>query len=137
MPIVFSQVDHPIPRFSRTQVKKWIIETITTHGKTTGNIQFYFCSDDYLLSINKKYLNHDYYTDVITFDYSQDHLIEGEIFISCERIKENAKSLSVHYVTETCRVIIHGILHMLGYQDHNQTEKEKMRYMEDKLLGEL
>lgn len=124
----------------KTLLKKWIAQTIQEKKRKEGQINFIFCSDAYLLSINKQYLHHDTYTDIITFDYSKESIgtpISGDIFISIERIKENAKKFSKTTEEELHRVIIHGILHLLGYADKTKAAKEEMTKQEDKCLKKL
>jgi len=116
--------------------KKWIKDTISKEGSQTGDISFIFCSDDYLLEINKQYLNHDYYTDIITFDYVEDDVISGDIFISIDRVKENAAAFQVSFLNELNRILIHGVLHLLGYKDKSDEEKKLMTSKEDYYLGE-
>ena len=107
---------------------------IERNNKQLGEISYIFCSDEQLLEINKEFLNHDYYTDIITFDYSEADVISGDLFISIERIKDNAKTLKTSYQEELHRVIIHGVLHLLGYKDKTEVESENMRKLEDECL---
>ena len=103
-----------------------------------SNINYIFCSDDYLLTINQEHLNHDYYTDIITFDLSEkENNIESDIFISIDRVKENAKNNHVKFHIELYRVLIHGVLHLLGFNDKNEEEKLIMREKEDACLSLL
>lgn len=99
--------------------------------KKLGEIQYIFCDDDYLLKVNQDYLQHDYYTDIITFDYVKGKVINGDIFISLPRILDNAKNLSTKYEDELKRVLIHGLLHLCGYKDKTDEEKLIMRNKED------
>jgi len=94
-------------------------------------ISVIFCSDDYLLSVNKEYLNHDYYTDIITFDYSVDTEISGDLFISIDRVKENSTEFNVPFLNELHRVLVHGVLHLCGYGDKSPVEETLMRSKED------
>ncbi len=112
----------------------WITDTAISENKETGEITVIFCDDQYLLEINKKYLNHDYYTDVITFDYSEGNLISGDIFISKDRVKENASFYNVSFENELKRVIIHGVLHLLGYKDKEESQQKIMRQKENEYL---
>ena len=114
-------------------IENWIKQTIESERptKSIGDINIVFTSDEYLLKINKEYLNHDFYTDIITFDYNSDSTISGDLLISIERIKENAKKFSATFKTELHRVIIHGILHLLGYQDKLEEHKEQMTNKEN------
>ena len=114
----------------------WIKNTIKKEQKETGEISFIFCSDDYLLSINREYLDHDYYTDIITFDYVDQDLISGDIFISIDRVRENASEYKVSFENELNRIIIHGVLHLLGYKDKQANEKKLMTSKEDYYLND-
>jgi rRNA maturation RNase YbeY len=125
---------------NKTILKKWISSTIEKKKRKAGELNFIFCSDEHLLGINKQYLNHDTYTDIITFDYSkedQKQPVSGDIFISIERVEENAKKFSKSFENELHRVIIHGTLHLLGYKDKTKAAKEEMRKEEDKCLRVL
>jgi rRNA maturation RNase YbeY len=114
----------------------WIRKSIQNEGKVAGEINIIFCSDEYLHRMNVDYLDHDTYTDIITFDMSEEeNLITGEIFISVERAKENARNLGVRMTGEVRRLIIHGILHLLGYGDKSGEEKEVMTRKEDYYLS--
>jgi len=119
------------------KIKKWIKTTISDEVKKTGDISFIFCSDDYLLSINRQYLEHDYYTDIITFDYVEGDVISGDIFISTDRIKENAVLFKVSFQEELNRIMIHGILHLIGYKDKEDIDKATMTSKEDFYLARL
>jgi rRNA maturation RNase YbeY len=104
------------------------------HEQKIGNISIIFCSDEYLLDMNKQHLGHDFFTDVITFDYCSDDLVSGDIFISIDRIKENAKTFKVKLEFEIVRVVGHGFLHLLGYKDKKAGDAKKMVKMEDLVL---
>ncbi len=122
---------------NKTHLKKWISTAIEQNERKIGEISFVFCSDRYLLSINQKYLKHDTYTDIITFDYSKSSTglpISGDIFISLERVKENAKKFSKKTDEELHRVMIHGILHLLGFKDKTAEQKKEMREAEENCL---
>lgn len=118
----------------RTILKQWIKTIVENNKKEVGEISYIFCSDEQLLEINKEFLNHDYYTDIITFDYSETDVVSGDLFISIERIKDNAKTLKTSYQEELHRVIIHGVLHLLGYKDKTEEESKNMRKLEDECL---
>ncbi len=119
----------------KQKLKNWIKEICVLNQKKVGEINYIFCSDEYLLNVNKEYLAHDFYTDIITFDQSDNFaLIEGEIYISIDRIKENAAHLGVAFDEELRRVIIHGILHLVGYGDKTKEQSEIMRAMENESL---
>ncbi len=122
-------------RFSgKRSVKDWIKKTILAEKARPGDINVIFCSDEYLLGVNKEYLGHDYYTDVITFDYVEGKTISGDIFISVDTVKFNAEEYGSTFATELRRVIIHGVLHLLGYDDHEDVDKKLMREKEDAYL---
>lgn len=115
--------------------KNWLKSVIVSEGKKTGEIQYIFCDDKHLLEINKTYLNHDTFTDIITFSTTANKdIISGEIYISIDRVNENSKSQIVPFGDELSRVMVHGILHLLGYNDHTDTEKKLMRSKEDYYL---
>lgn len=113
---------------------KWIKTIITSQGKKVGVISYLFCDDDYVLEANQSFLNHDTYTDIITFDYVEGDVISGDIMISVDRVKENAAIFDVPFDRELHRVIIHGILHLLGQGDKTTFEAAQMRKREDDAL---
>lgn len=122
----------------KTIIKKWIEATIVEEGYRLEELNFILCSDEYLLRINQDFLQHDDYTDVITFDNSEElKTIVGDIFISIERIKENAANFKSATLNELCRVIIHGTLHLLGYKDKTKKPKTLMTEKEDFYLAKL
>lgn len=137
MSIQYCSEDLSVPKFQKRKITRWIKETITSEGKTLGDISFIFCSDAYLLEVNKQYLNHDYFTDIITFDYVENGLISGDIFISCDRVKENAAEFNTGFENELYRIIIHGVLHLLGYKDKSKKDKLLMTDKEDLYLKVL
>lgn len=117
-------------------IQNWIAGIIKDHQKVPGDINYIFCNDEYLHEINVSYLSHDTYTDIITFNQSTDELvIEADIYISVERVAENAKTLKTAFEQEIKRVIIHGILHLLGFEDHSESDKKQMRLKEDECLN--
>lgn len=116
--------------------KKWIINALTREGKKLDDLTYIFCSDEYLYDINKRYLNHKTYTDIITFDLGESNeTILGEIYISKERVESNAKTLKVPFDEELHRVIIHGALHLCGYKDKTTAQKNEMRKRETAYLS--
>jgi rRNA maturation RNase YbeY len=119
---------------NKTLIRKWLFEIICKHKKTIGEINIIFCSDEYLLKLNEQYLEHDTFTDIITFDFVKDKIISGDVFISVDRMKENAKLFHVEQLTEMHRLIAHGVLHLLGYKDHTKKEKEIMTTQEETAL---
>ena len=120
----------------KTKIRLWITATIKEEGYNLEELNFIFCSDNYLLRINQDYLKHNNYTDVITFDNAEGlKMIMGDIFISVDRVKENAKQFKSNMETELCRVIIHGTLHLLGYKDKAKAAKTEMTAKEDYYLA--
>ena len=114
--------------------ERWLKEVISSEGKKTGEISYIFCDDDYLLEINQKYLNHDTYTDIISFDNRVGNILNGDIFISTERVKENADNYAVSFEEELRRVMVHGALHFVGYKDKTTEEKKIMRSKEEEKM---
>ena len=112
----------------------WIKNVIISEDRKMGEISYIFCDDDYLLELNKEYLNHDTLTDIISFDYSVGKIVQGEIYISTERVKENSVLYNVSFPEELRRVIIHGILHLCGYKDKSHEETYLMRNMEEEKM---
>src|ERR1044071_3674818 len=100
-----------------------------------GDVNVIFCSDDYLLEMNREHLDHDYYTDIITFDYSEEAVVSGDLFISVDRVSDNASGLSVSFLDELNRVCVHGLLHLCGYKDKSEAEELLMRSKEDEMLA--
>lgn len=123
--------------FSEELIDKWL-DTIACHySKEIGAISFIFCNDDYILDINRKYLNHDYYTDVITFDYCDGHTLSGDVFISLDTVYSNAVQLQIDFETELHRVICHSILHLIGFKDKTESDSATMRKNENLCLDLL
>ena len=135
MRISFYYEDVAALRLDKRRLRNWIRSAIREEGKKTGGLNFIFCSDSVLLSINQEFLKHDYYTDVITFDNVQGDIISGEIFISVERVRENAGLYEVSFQDELDRIMIHGVLHLLGYQDKSIEQKKRMTEREEYYLG--
>ena len=121
---------------SQNSLSVWIEKTIETEGAILGEVSYIFCSDDYLHQMNIEYLNHDTLTDVITFPYN-DNPIEGDIFISIDRVKDNAQDLNIAFNDELHRVMIHGVLHLCGYSDETDEQEAEMRQKEDEYLKKL
>lgn len=124
-----------LPETVNTDYKKWLEDIILSERKKLGEINYIFCDDEYLLKVNQDYLQHDYYTDIITFDYVKGKTISGEIFVSLQRISDNASTLSKDYEEELRRVLAHGILHLSGYKDKTEEEEKLMRSKEDHYLA--
>ena len=118
-------------------LKKLIKYIIAGENKKVENVNFIFCSDDYIIGINRTYLKHDYFTDIITFNFNQGNIISGDIFISIDTVKENALTYKVPFDREVQRVIIHGILHLIGFDDTNESLQIEMRKKEDETLDIL
>jgi rRNA maturation RNase YbeY len=115
--------------------EKWIQQIIISENKTEGELNFIFCDDDYLLDINQRYLDHDYYTDIISFDYSLANELHGDIFISIDRVMENASTFNVSFQNELLRVMAHGILHYCGYKDKLEVDSQEMRLKENEKIA--
>lgn len=123
-----------LPDFDQTKISQWIKIITARNGKKLGQINYIFCDDAKILEINNRYLQHDYYTDIITFDYSSTNSIKGDIFISTDTVSSNARALGVDYNEEILRVIIHGILHLCGQDDKTPESKSVMRSKENEAL---
>jgi probable rRNA maturation factor len=113
----------------------WLSQVCKKEGKVLVELSIIFCSDDYLLEVNKEYLSHDYYTDIITFDYCEGDRVSGDLFVSIDRVRDNANAYNVEFKHELFRVVVHGLLHLLGYKDKSEEEKFKMRELEDGYLA--
>ena len=138
MAIQFFQENIEFKLKNSLKLKKWIKSIVEIEKQKIIDLNFIFCNDEYLYQINVEYLNHDTYTDIITFDNSEEQgKIESDIFISIERVKENADKLKITFEQELHRVMIHGVLHLLGYKDKTKTDKQTMRTKEDEALSVL
>ena len=129
--ISFSSVEITYNLKNKLKVKNWVKYILETEGKSAGDITYVFCNDEYLLGMNEKYLKHDTLTDIITFDYSEKGKLSGDIFVSIERVKENAGSFNTTLNQELGRVMAHGVLHLSGYKDKSPEDKKMMRSKED------
>jgi probable rRNA maturation factor len=114
--------------------RKWIKGVVTNNGKTLGNINVIFTTNDYLIKINKQFLKHNYHTDVITFDYNDENVVSGDIFVSVDQVRKNSRKFDVGFIDELSRVTIHGVLHLLGFNDESYSEIERMKSMENASL---
>lgn len=123
------------PSFPMNKLEVWFNKVAESHNRKIGNINYLFCDDKEILRVNREFLNHDYYTDIITFDYSNKNRISGDIFISLETVKSNAEDLKVSYDSEILRVIIHGLLHLCGIGDKGPREREIMEKCENDALN--
>ena len=135
MAIYFSTENIAFDLKNKLKVKKWISNIIKAQNKKVGDISYLFCDDAYLIEVNRTYLDHDTYTDIITFDYVEGDLISGDIMISVERVKENAQLFNTSFDQELHRVIIHGILHLLGQGDKTDKQAAQMRKKEETALA--
>ncbi|HOE94156.1 MAG TPA: rRNA maturation RNase YbeY [Candidatus Cryptobacteroides sp.] len=114
---------------------RWLRFVASSEVRKTGDVNIIFCSDTYLLDINLKYLGHDYFTDIITFDYCEGDVLSGDLFISIDSVRENALTYKVDFLDELYRVMVHGILHLIGYKDESEEEQAQMRAKEDYYLS--
>lgn len=134
--IIFFNEDINFKFQGKNIFKAWLKKVAEKEGFKVKNLNYIFCSDDYLHKINIEYLDHDTYTDIITFDNSEDEsIIEGDIFISIERVRENSQNLNTVFDDELKRVIVHGLLHLCGYDDHTPKEKAEMRRLESEYIS--
>lgn len=118
-------------------IQKWISSILEEKKFSPGTLNYIFCSDEYLLKLNQQYLDHNTYTDIITFDYSTGKVLSGDIFISIDRVKENASKFRKTFENELHRVMVHGILHLIGYKDKTDVESKEMHNQEDHYLERL
>ena len=120
---------------NETDLTNWISKICLSENHQLGDISLIFCSDEYLLDMNRTHLDHDYYTDIITFDYTDNQIVSGDLFISVDRVRENASDFNVSFQHELHRVIIHGVLHLCGYKDKSNDEEKLMRTKENNALS--
>jgi len=137
MAVKFFSEDISYTLKKKKQTTTWINNSIREENRISGELNIIFTSDKYLLGINKQYLKHNYFTDIVTFNYCENDIISGDIFISIETVKNNSARFDVNYTTELKRVIIHGILHLIGYDDQNDEEKAIIRQKENYYLERL
>jgi probable rRNA maturation factor len=130
----FHNADHSFRCPNRRKIKAWLLDFASVHQRTIGEISIVFCSDRYLLEINKTHLQHDYYTDIITFDYCEGDTLSADILISVDRVKENAISHKQLFFNELLRVIAHGNLHLIGYKDKTKKDSIAMREAEEQWI---
>ena len=136
--IRFSTLDVEMPPVEPQRVKAWIGEVVEQYGKTIGELYYYFCSDDKLLEINRERLGHDFYTDIVTFPLTDcENVLSSEFCISVDRIKDNSVTFGRTYESELHRVIIHGVLHLIGFDDHTDEDEKEMREKEEECLNLL
>ena len=133
--ITIETLDVAMPDFDHSKMRVWIESVAKNYGRRVGELHYYFCSDDMLLQINRQRLSHDFYTDIITFPLNDcDTVLSSEFCISVERIADNAVALDKSFETEFHRVMIHGVLHIIGFDDKNETDEKVMREKEDECL---
>ncbi|HOG05971.1 MAG TPA: rRNA maturation RNase YbeY [Bacteroidales bacterium] len=132
--ILFRTINIAVPTLDEKKITRWIKSTVKGFDKITGIITLIFCTDDKILEINREYLQHEYYTDIITFDYSKKNIVSGDVFISVETVQANAEKYEVTFEKEILRVIIHGILHLCGLEDDTPDAQRIMTFNEDNAL---
>jgi rRNA maturation RNase YbeY len=137
MAIFFHTLDADPRLQHKNALKRWISDCISGENKKPGDINVIFCSDEHLLEMNRTHLDHDYYTDIITFDFSQENAVSGDLYISLDRVKDNANKNASSLQNETYRVIIHGVMHLCGYKDKQKNEILIMRQQEEKCLAQI
>ena len=136
--IFYNTIDKQFVLKDKLKLKRWIFDSIEEERENINYISFNFCSDEYILDLNNNALKHNYYTDIITFELNnKEESIEGDIYISIDRVKDNAKSLKVSFINELHRVIIHGVLHLCGYKDKTIKDSKIMREKENYYLNKL
>lgn len=132
--ITYQTIDVKRPAIKARECNAWIKQVAAGHGKKVGDIAYIFCSDEKILEVNRQYLEHDYYTDIITFDYTENGVIGGDIFISVDTVASNANEVGVSFQEELNRILIHGILHLCGFKDKQPDDKAEMTRQEDAAL---
>lgn len=135
--ITFHTEDIEMPELDERKVCKWIRAVAADYGFAVGNIHYIFCSDERELAVNREFLGHDYYTDVITFDYSTAQTLNGDIFISLDTVRSNAEMVGTSFDQELMRILIHGVLHLTGQGDKTPETKTEMTAKEEKALGKM
>lgn len=132
--ITFQSENVNFPPIKKNETKRWIKSVASTHGKKIGAISYLFCTDEKILEVNNQYLQHNFYTDIITFDYSDADTVSGDIFISLDTVRSNSQKYQTKYIEELHRVIIHGILHLCGLKDKSDKDAKEMRMAENEAL---
>lgn len=133
--VTYFTEDISFPFKEKRLTSRWLKFVASSEAKKLGDIAIIFCSDNYILDVNIKYLGHDYYTDIITFDYCEGDRLSGDLFISIDSVRDNASFYGVEFSTELNRVIVHGLLHLIGYDDHSEDDIAVMRAKENYYLG--
>lgn len=135
--ITYNVIDVKMPEISHRETTKWVRAVAASYGKRVGEVAYVFCNDDKILEVNRQYLKHDYFTDIITFDYCEGDMLSGDLFISLDTVRTNAELFHKTFDDELHRVIIHGILHLVGINDKGPGEREIMEAAENKALDLL
>ena len=135
--ITYQTIDVKMPALPKAKTSAWVREVAASYGKRVGEVAYVFCNDEKILEVNRQYLQHDYYTDIITFDYCEGNRISGDLFISLDTVRSNAELFGKSYDEELHRVIIHGILHLCGINDKGPGERELMEEAENAALALL
>ena len=133
--ITYNTINVRQPAISHRELNKWIRNVAASYGRKVGELAYVFCDDEKILEVNRQYLNHDFFTDIITFDYCEDDVVSGDIFISLDTVRSNSEEQGTDYEEELRRVIIHGVLHLCGIDDKGPGEREIMEAAEDKALA--
>jgi len=135
--IDFQTVNVEMPAINQAQIRAWVADVAADYGRRVGDITYIFVDDEEILRVNREFLQHDYYTDIITFDYNDGRRLSGDLFISLDTVRSNAEGLQVAYEQELHRVIIHGVLHLCGINDKGPGEREMMEAAENRALSKL
>ena len=133
--ITYNSLSIALPNIDQTTVTEWIGRVAESHQRVVGDINYVFCNDEEILDVNRRYLQHDYYTDIITFDYGRGNVLSGDLYISLDTVRSNAELLGKPYDEELHRVLVHGVLHLVGIKDKGPGERELMEAAEDAALA--
>ena len=133
--ITYNSLSIALPNIDQTTVTEWIGRVAESHQRMVGDINYVFCNDEEILDVNRRYLQHDYYTDIITFDYGRGNVLSGDLYISLDTVRSNAELLGKPYDEELHRVLVHGVLHLVGINDKGPGERELMEAAEDAALA--
>ena len=133
--ITYNSLSIALPNIDQTTVTDWIGRVAESHQRVVGDINYVFCNDEEILDVNRRYLQHDYYTDIITFDYGRGNVLSGDLYISLDTVRSNAELLGKPYDEELHRVLVHGVLHLVGINDKGPGERELMEAAEDAALA--
>lgn len=126
-----------MPNFDTNKIERWLEQVAQAHNRILGSLVYIFCDDEKIIEVNRQFLNHDYYTDIITFDYCRGKLLRGDMYISLDTVKSNAEGIGCDYDVELRRVVVHGLLHLCGINDKAPGEREIMEHHENQALGML